>query len=117
MGILEILPSFASIFKTVTTQGPPPRSDVSLIYEPFPNLPFLQKVFILDERSYPTDSVVDPALKETQGPALIAVNDGLLRDVDWTALRKINSSSKGFDETYACYLYLFKSVHSELFFS
>ncbi|KAF8912158.1 hypothetical protein CPB84DRAFT_758744 [Gymnopilus junonius] len=57
------------------------------------------QLFILDERCYPTKSLVDPALQETQGPALIAVNDGLLRDVDWIALTKINSSSKGYDET------------------
>ncbi|KAF8963745.1 hypothetical protein BDZ97DRAFT_974423 [Flammula alnicola] len=56
------------------------------------------QIFILDERSFPAESVVDPVLRDTQGPALIAVNDGILRDVDWKALRKIHSSSKKSDE-------------------
>jgi len=41
---------------------------------------------------------MDPALKEAQGPALIAYNDGVLRPDDWTALRTIHSSSKHADE-------------------
>ncbi|KAF8963749.1 hypothetical protein BDZ97DRAFT_1919525 [Flammula alnicola] len=57
------------------------------------------QIFILDERSFPAESVVDPVLRDTQGPALIAVNDGVLRDVDWKALQKIHSSSKKSDES------------------
>ncbi|KDR71218.1 hypothetical protein GALMADRAFT_127161, partial [Galerina marginata CBS 339.88] len=57
------------------------------------------QTFILDERSYPTTTMVDLTLKHSQGPALIAINDGLLQPVDWKALRKIHSSSKKSDES------------------
>ncbi|KAH9483420.1 Sacsin [Psilocybe cubensis] len=53
--------------------------------------------FVLDERKFSDQSLVDPYLKNTQGPALIAMNDGLVREEDWLALRKINSSSKQAD--------------------
>lgn len=58
------------------------------------------QVLLLDERQHPTTSVVDPALQDTQGPALIAFNDQMLAEKDWRALREIHSSSKGTDETY-----------------
>ncbi|CAA7261057.1 unnamed protein product [Cyclocybe aegerita] len=58
-----------------------------------------KQIFILDERQYPTESLLDPVLEDTQGPALIAVNNGVLRDSDWKALKSIHSSSKSTDET------------------
>jgi sacsin len=60
-------------------------------------VPVLQ-IFILDEKTYPTENILDPALKEGQGPALIAYNDGVLLPDDWTALLTIHSSSKQGDE-------------------
>ncbi|KAJ3518023.1 hypothetical protein NLJ89_g129 [Agrocybe chaxingu] len=57
------------------------------------------QIFILDESQYPTESLLDPVLEDTQGPALIAVNNGVLRDSDWKALKSIHSSSKTTDET------------------
>ena len=58
----------------------------------------VQKVFILDEQTHPSESILDPSLKEAQGPALIAYNDGVLLPEDWKALRTIHSSSKNMDE-------------------
>ncbi|KAF9522956.1 hypothetical protein CPB83DRAFT_911009 [Crepidotus variabilis] len=58
-----------------------------------------KQIFILDERVYPSQTVCDPILNEAQGPALLAVNDGLLTLSDWESLRKIHSSSKKSDET------------------
>jgi sacsin len=56
------------------------------------------KLFILDERTHPSERIVDPSLKEAQGPALITYNDGILRPRDWKALRTIHSSSKQEDD-------------------
>jgi hypothetical protein len=67
------------------------------------------KVFILDEQIHPSESILDPSLKEAQGPALIAYNDGVLRPEDWKALRTIHSSSKKTDEE-SVSLLLFSSV-------
>ncbi|KAF8817051.1 hypothetical protein BYT27DRAFT_7229032 [Phlegmacium glaucopus] len=57
------------------------------------------QTFLLDETSYPTTSLVDPVLQDSQGSALIAMNDQVLSDRDWTALRKIHASSKITDES------------------
>ena len=56
------------------------------------------KLFILDERTHPSECIIDPTLKEAQGPALITYNDGVLRPSDWRALRTIHSSSKKADD-------------------
>lgn len=75
-------------------------------------LPFLNdahskiQTFILDMRTHPCESVVDPDLIKCQGPALLAVNDTLFTESDWTAIRTLHSSSKTTDET---------SVHTLVF--
>ena len=56
------------------------------------------QTFLLDHRQHSIQSVSDyPYLKQTQGPALLAHNDGLLQERDWTALREIHRSSKATD--------------------
>ena len=55
---------------------------------------------MLDERQHPIESLCDPSLRDSQGPAVLAYNDGVLSERDWEALRKIHSSSKKTDETY-----------------
>ncbi|KAJ7578057.1 hypothetical protein C8J56DRAFT_869498 [Mycena floridula] len=57
------------------------------------------QIFILDRRTHPNSSLVDPSLCYSQGPALLAFNDTLFSDSDWDALRKINNSNKTQDET------------------
>ncbi|KAJ7749523.1 hypothetical protein DFH07DRAFT_1034864 [Mycena maculata] len=57
------------------------------------------QTFILDMRTHPSQSVVDSDLIECQGPALLAVNDTLFSDSDWTAISTLHSSSKTTDET------------------
>ncbi|KAJ7685634.1 hypothetical protein DFH06DRAFT_1075187 [Mycena polygramma] len=58
-----------------------------------------QQTFILDLRTHPSESVVDPDLVPCQGPALLAINDTLFSDSDWTAISTLHSSSKTTDET------------------
>ena len=56
------------------------------------------QTLLLDHRQHSIQSVSDyPYLKQTQGPALLAHNDGLLQEKDWTALREIHRSSKATD--------------------
>ena len=55
-------------------------------------------MFVLDERSYSTDSLCDQSLCAAQGPALLAFNDGSLTKKDWEALTTIHSSSKKAEE-------------------
>ena len=70
---------------------------------------FYPKVFIIDEQTYRSESILDPSLKEAQGPALIAYNDGVLRPEDWKALRTIHSSSKKTDEELVS-MFLFRFI-------
>ncbi|KAJ6531185.1 hypothetical protein B0H19DRAFT_1190702 [Mycena capillaripes] len=58
-----------------------------------------QQTFILDLRTHPSMTVVDPDLVPCQGPALLAVNDTLFSDSDWKAISTLHSSSKTTDET------------------
>lgn len=44
--------------------------------------------------------MIESALERTQGPALLAVNDSVFNDADWTAVRTMNASNKTKDETY-----------------
>jgi len=89
--------SSASMCRIVTMQRQRNRYDLYLrIVRALINF---TKVFILDERTHPGKSIVDPDLRGSQGPALIAINDGLLSERDWEALKSINSSSKKADET------------------
>ncbi|KAJ7137800.1 inositol-pentakisphosphate 2-kinase-domain-containing protein [Mycena epipterygia] len=57
------------------------------------------QTFILDLRTHPSGSLVDPDLINSQGPALLAVNDSLFTEADWNAIRTIHNSSKTEDET------------------
>ncbi|TFK62955.1 hypothetical protein BDN72DRAFT_803733 [Pluteus cervinus] len=58
-----------------------------------------KQIFILDPRDHPKEHVADPALKECQGPALLAINDTLFSESDWEALGTIHGSNKATDET------------------
>ncbi|KAJ7264998.1 hypothetical protein B0H12DRAFT_1101704 [Mycena haematopus] len=57
------------------------------------------QTFILDLRTHPSGSLADKDLVECQGPALLAINDTLFSDSDWTAIRTLHGSSKTTDET------------------
>ncbi|KAJ7633010.1 hypothetical protein FB45DRAFT_832425 [Roridomyces roridus] len=57
------------------------------------------QTFILDLRTHPSTSVVDPELSGSQGPALLAVNDTLFSDEDWKGISTLHGSSKTTDET------------------
>ncbi|KAF9446296.1 hypothetical protein P691DRAFT_673937 [Macrolepiota fuliginosa MF-IS2] len=56
-----------------------------------------KQVFVLDRRSHDAKAIYHPYLAATQGPALLAFNDELIRDHDWEALRNIHRSSKTTD--------------------
>ncbi|KIO19907.1 hypothetical protein M407DRAFT_221830, partial [Tulasnella calospora MUT 4182] len=54
--------------------------------------------FILDSRQHSVEGLLDPLLKECQGPAIIAYNDSSFKPQDWLAIRSISNSSKKGDE-------------------
>lgn len=56
-----------------------------------------QQIFVLDQRSHHAMSIHHPNLSEMQGPALLAYNDALFTEEDWTALQNIHRSSKRTD--------------------
>ncbi|KAJ7461554.1 hypothetical protein FB451DRAFT_1371271 [Mycena latifolia] len=58
-----------------------------------------KQIFILDLRTHPSESLLDPDLVHCQGPSLLAVNDSLFTQSDWDAIRTIHNSSKTDDET------------------
>ncbi|TFK63720.1 hypothetical protein BDN72DRAFT_847315 [Pluteus cervinus] len=58
-----------------------------------------KQIFVLDGRHHPTEHLVDPALNECQGPALLAINDTLFSPSDWEALGTIHGSNKTEDDT------------------
>ncbi|KAF5349962.1 hypothetical protein D9756_009229 [Leucocoprinus leucothites] len=53
-----------------------------------------KQVFVLDRRIHGSTSIYHKYLTETQGPALLAYNDELIQDEDWSALQNIHRSSK-----------------------
>ncbi|KAF9016388.1 hypothetical protein BDZ89DRAFT_1166299 [Hymenopellis radicata] len=57
------------------------------------------QVFTLDCRQHAASSLLDPALRSSQGPALLCTNDSVFRDSDWTALKTIHGSNKKADES------------------
>jgi len=59
---------------------------------------------MLDERQHPMETLCDPSLRDSQGPAILAYNDCPF--FDWEALRKIHSSSKTTEETYVNSVFL-----------
>jgi sacsin len=50
--------------------------------------------FILDERSHPFDELIDPKLKQYQGPALLAYNNAIFTDTDFHNLSRLGDSLK-----------------------
>ena len=52
---------------------------------------------MLDERRHPIESLCDPSLQDSQGPAILALNDGLFSERDWEALTKCSNTT---DATY-----------------
>ncbi|KAG8972491.1 hypothetical protein FRC05_009844 [Tulasnella sp. 425] len=54
--------------------------------------------FILDTRSFESNSLVGHELDICQGPAIIATNDGYFKEKDWKAITTILNSSKTQDE-------------------
>ncbi|KAL0575885.1 hypothetical protein V5O48_006085 [Marasmius crinis-equi] len=56
-----------------------------------------EQVFVLDTSTHHSDNINDPRLAETQGPALLAYNEGNFSDDDWEALQSVHSSSKRTD--------------------
>lgn len=59
------------------------------------------QIFILDHRTHRASTIVDTALAESQGPALLAYNDTVFKEDDWRALQTIHGSNKGGDEMLA----------------
>ncbi|KIY71883.1 hypothetical protein CYLTODRAFT_368523 [Cylindrobasidium torrendii FP15055 ss-10] len=61
------------------------------------------QIFTLDRRQHPVESLLDPYLRETQGPALLCENDSVFLETpgknDWDALKTIHGSNKVADET------------------
>lgn len=99
MATLETLPYSVNISRTATTRGRLSRYALCGLFNLSRITPFHPQIFILDERIYPSESLVDQSLRGSQGPALVAINDGVLEPADWQALQKIHSSSKIADET------------------
>jgi len=50
--------------------------------------------FILDERTHPVDELIDPKLKQYQGPALLAYNNAVFTDKDFLNLSRLGDSLK-----------------------
>ena len=75
------------------------RYDFCTVSYMFLVIEILLQTFILDAREYGVKSLLDPALEETQGPSLLAVNDSVFQETDWKALQTIHGSNKTSDET------------------
>ena len=53
--------------------------------------------FYLDPRQHGQSNLVDPALAEFQGPALLAYNDASFTEQDWEGIQKPQCSNKAED--------------------
>lgn len=78
------------------------------------------QTFILDTRTFGSNSLVDPVLSVCQGPAILATNDGYFKPKDWLAIKTILDSSKKQDEAStgkyglgfrSCY-HVMRSIHN-----
>ncbi|KDQ57943.1 hypothetical protein JAAARDRAFT_155600 [Jaapia argillacea MUCL 33604] len=58
-----------------------------------------EQVFILDYRTHAKESLFDECYQVSQGPALLAYNNAIFQEKDWTALIRPHKSSKGTDRT------------------
>ena len=53
--------------------------------------------FFIDERSHGQHYLLHPSLAKFQGPALLAYNDAVFTDEDWTSIQKLKRSNKRSD--------------------
>ena len=53
--------------------------------------------FFIDERSHGQQYLLDSLLAEFQGPSLLAYNDAVFTDKDWTNIQKLKRSDKHSD--------------------
>ena len=53
--------------------------------------------FFIDERSYGQQNLLHPSLAKFQGPSLLAYNDAVFTDEDWTNIQKFKRSDKRSD--------------------
>ena len=53
--------------------------------------------FFIDERSHGQNNLLHPSLAKFQGPALLAYNDAVFTDEDWTNIQKLKRSDKRSD--------------------
>ena len=54
--------------------------------------------FFIDERSHGQHNLLHPSLAKFQGPALLAYNNAVFTDEDWTNIQKLKQSSKRFNQ-------------------
>lgn len=50
--------------------------------------------FVLDETTYPVGQLINPCLKQYQGPALLVYNNAIFTDGDFESLRLLGDSFK-----------------------
>ena len=53
--------------------------------------------FYLDSRQHGTHSVINPQLKQFQGPSLMAYNDAVFTEKDWQSIQDMQQSVKAED--------------------
>ena len=101
-GILNGYPGSSAILREYLQNSDDAKANLQVIFLICLTFQILKtwQLFLLDEKSYATTTLVDPSLRYSQGSALIAMNDQVLSDRDWTALKKIHASSKTTDESY-----------------
>ena len=101
--ILDNYPSGTAILRETLQNSDDARAREQVSTNPNTSLSQSQRKtpqrFILDSRTFSTTKLFDPALKDCQGPSVIAVNDGVFSDKDWDAIYTILRSSKSQDET------------------
>ena len=53
--------------------------------------------FFIDERSHDQQNLLRPSLAKFQGPSLLAYNNAVFTDEDWTNIQKLKRSNKRSD--------------------
>ncbi|CZT03992.1 uncharacterized protein RAG0_10590 [Rhynchosporium agropyri] len=54
----------------------------------------MMQKFVLDDRTYPTENLIDPKLAQFQGPALLSFNNAVFKDKDFMSLSQLGDSLK-----------------------
>ena len=91
-GLLKEYPPGLNILKELLQNAD--DAEATTIVWPLLLLAKSEQIYTIDTNTYPTEHLVDPALAEYQGPALLVYNNSIFSDQDFASLKRLGDSRK-----------------------